>query len=102
MKTLLNTSFFCSPAAEKTVMATLTDCWLPACRAAGNGSPMFLRMPAEEGVVRLAIQTPFSDAESAERFRLEVLEPIGAELLKKLGENNYTHFSTLMEIIPNA
>ncbi len=102
MKTLLNTSFFCSPASEKTVMVTLTERWIPACQAAGNGSPMFLRMPAEESVVRLAVQTPFANAASAETFRLEVLEPMGAELLKKLGANNYTHFSTLMEIIPNA
>lgn len=97
--TLLNTSFFCSPAVELKVMATIRRHWLPACNAAGAAPAMFLRMPAEEGIIRLAVQTPFPDSDTAEKFRDEILEPIGAELLKALGENNYTHFSTLMEII---
>ena len=97
--TLLNTSFFCSPTAEPKVVATIRERWLPACNASGAGPAMFLRMPPEEGIVRLAVQTPFADAGSAEAFRDEILEPIGAALLKALGESNYTHFSTLMEII---
>ncbi|MCM1311012.1 MAG: hypothetical protein NC301_08335 [Bacteroides sp.] len=102
MKTLLNTSFFCSPAAEQTVMQTLCQRWISACNAVGEAPAMLLRMPPEEGIVRLAVQTPFIDAESAEKFRTEILEPIGAELLKTCGENNYTHFSTLMEIIQSS
>lgn len=83
-------------------MATLRQHWIPACNAAGLSEALFLRMPAEEGIVRLAIQTPFADAESAEKFREEILEPIGAELLKEHGVANYTHFSTSMEIISNS
>jgi len=96
---LLNTSFFCSPASEQSVLTTIRERWLPACNAAGEAPAMFLRMPAEEGIVRVAVQTPFADAAGAETFRKEILDPIGADLLKALGENNYTHFSTLMEII---
>ena len=99
MSTLLNTSFFCSPSAESKVLHVLCKQWIPACNTSGNGPAMLLRMPPEEGIVRLAVQTPFADAESAENFREKVLEPIGSELLKALGENSYTHFSTLMEIL---
>lgn len=99
MNTLLNTSFFCSPAAESKVLHVLGEKWIPACNASGTAPAMLLRMPPEEGIVRLAVQTPFADAESAEKFREEVLEPLGSELLKALGENNYTHFSTLMQIL---
>lgn len=101
MKALLNTSFFCAPSVESTVVRTLRDKWIPACNVAGTAPAMLLRMPDEEGIVRLAVQTPFADENAAETFRTEILEPIGAGLLKQLGENNYTHFSTIMAILGN-
>lgn len=99
MKTLLNTSFFFSPAVASTVETTLRTRWVPACNAAGIAPATCLRLPAEEGIMRLAVQTPFASAESAEAFRSEVAEDIADELFKQLGADAFTCFSTLMEII---
>ena len=99
MKTLLNTSFFFSPSVARTVEATLRNRWVPACHAAGIAPATCLRLPAEEGIMRLAVQTPFASAESAEAFRSEVTEAIAAQLFNELGADAFTCFSTMMEII---
>ncbi|MDE6228495.1 MAG: hypothetical protein K2M40_01760 [Muribaculaceae bacterium] len=99
MKTLLNTSFFFAPAVADRVEAALRERWVPAANAAGLAPATCLRMPPEEGIVRLAVQTPFASPAEAEGFRTEVAEPIAADLFSQLGAYAFTCFSTLMEII---
>lgn len=99
MKVLLNTSFFFAPEAAAKVHETLRSRWIPACNAAGDGAATCLRLPAEEGIMRLAVQTRFADADAAERFRSGAASEIAATLLRTLGAGAFTCFSTIMEII---
>lgn len=99
MKALLNTSFFFAPAAESSVRAALRDHWIPASNAAGTGPAICLALPDEEGICRLAVQTPFDNAESAQRFCETITAQVVAPLLGKLGADSFTCFSTIMEII---
>lgn len=99
MKALLNTSFFFAPAVENEVTRTLRERWIPACNAAGETPAVCLRLPSEEGIMRLAVQTRFADSDSAERFRAEVTDDIADTLLRTLGADSFTCFSTIMEII---
>ncbi len=99
MKVLLNTSFFFTHAVATAVKDTLRDYWVPACGSCGNGMPMCLKMSDDEGVERLAIQTPFASEELATRFLEEVLEPIAGKMVKSLGADSFTCFSTMMEVI---
>ncbi len=99
MKVLLNTSFFFAPQLAGDVKRDLAARWVPACASCGSGEPTCLRMEAEEGIERLAVQTPFASAAEAERFRSEVLAPVAAEMTRKYGVEAFTCFSTLMEIV---
>lgn len=99
MKTLLNTSFFFTPEVNDHVRETLRKEWIPACNASGSGPAICLMMPLEEGVIRLAVQTPFNDAESAERFREVITAQVADSLTRTLGADAFTCFSTIMEII---
>lgn len=99
MKVLLNTSFFFSPAAGNKVTSTLRDKWIPACRSCGESQPICLKMSSEEGIERLAIQTPFESEAAASRFLDEILQPIANDLTRTLGANEFTCFSTMMELI---
>lgn len=99
MKALLNTSFFFAPAVEHRVREVLHTRWIPACNAAGLTAATCLRLPAEDGIMRLAVQTPFADAAAAERFRDEITAPIADSMLRALGADAFTCFSTIMEII---
>lgn len=99
MKALLNTSFFFTPAAESRVRPALRTQWVPASNASGTGPATCLAMPPEEGIMRLAVQTPFADAEQAENFRLTITEQVAGPLLRDLGPDAFTCFSTIMEII---
>lgn len=99
MKTLLNTSFFFAPQVADIVEATLRNKWVPAANDAGTAPATCLRMPPEEGIIRLAVQTPFASPADAEAFRTGVAEPIANELFEKLGADAFTCFSTQMEII---
>lgn len=99
MKVLLNTSFFFAPSAESSVRAALRDHWIPASNASGTGSAMCLALPPEEGICRMAVQTTFDNAESAQRFCDTITEQVAAPLLGKLGADSFTCFSTIMEII---
>lgn len=99
MKVLLNTSFFFSPAVADKVMSTLRSKWMPACKSCGESQPICLRMSSEEGIERMAIQTPFGSEEQACRFLEEVLQPIAGEMTRALGANAFTCFSTMMETV---
>lgn len=99
MKALLNTSFFFAPEVAARIHETLRTRWIPACNAAGDGDATCLRLPAEEGIMRLAVQTPFADADAAERFRSEIASDIAATMQRTLGADAFTCFSTIMEII---
>lgn len=96
---LLNTSFFFTPTVATNVRAALRDKWLKACGSCGCGEPMCLQMPPEQGVERLAIQTPFQSQEDAERFLREVLGPLAGELARHFGPEAFTAFSTIMQIV---
>lgn len=98
MSVLLNTSFFFAPQVADKVTEALRNEWIPAANAAGEAPATCLRLPAEEGIMRMAVQTRFASATVAEAFRKES-EPIAAELFKKLGAEAFTCFSTVMEII---
>ncbi len=98
MSVLLNTSFFFAPQVADEVKSALRLRWIPAANAAGESPATCLRLPAEEGIMRLAVQTRFESAKAAEDFRLSS-EPIAAELFNKLGADAFTCFSTVMEII---
>lgn len=99
MKVILNTSFFFAPQLSEKVRAILRERWVSACKSCGCGEPVCLRMEPEEGIERLAVQTPFTDADSASRFRREVLEPIADEMTRRLGMDAFTCFSTQMEVV---
>lgn len=99
MKVLLNTSFFFSPAVAAHVCDDLARRWVPACRSCGNGPTVCLRMEAEEGIERMAVQTPFDSPEQASRFRSEVMGPMASDMLHKYGADAFTCFSTMMEIV---
>lgn len=99
MKILLNTSFFFSPTVADEVRRQLKSFWLPACRAAAEGEPMTLKMPAEEGIMRLAVQSVFGSASEARKFRDEVLGPETDRMTRRLGAEAFTAFTTMMEII---
>lgn len=99
MKALFNTSFFFDPAIEPAVRTALKARWLPACAACGCDEPVCLRMPADDGIGRLAIQTPFPTPAEAERFASEIAAPMAAELTADFGAEAFTAFSTLMEQI---
>lgn len=98
MSVLLNTSFFFAPQVADEVKSALRQQWIPAANAAGESPATCLRLPAEEGIMRLAVQTRFGSAEAAEVFRLKS-EHIASELLRELGADAFTCFSTVMEII---
>lgn len=99
MKVLLNTSFFYTPTVAEAVKTTLRDYWIPACGSCGCSMPMCLKMQSEDGINRLAIQTPFDSEELAQRFLSEVLEPIAGKLVSQLGADAFTCFSTMMEVV---
>lgn len=98
MSVLLNTSFFFTPQVADIVKSALSGKWVPAANAAGESPATCLKLPAEEGIMRLAVQTRFESAEAADTFRRNA-EPIAAELFQKLGAEAFTCFSTVMEII---
>lgn len=100
MTSLLNTSFFYSPAVGAQVRRALGEEWLPALRrAAGAGEALTLAMPAEEGIERLAIQAPFASRAEAERFLATDGSALGDALTRRFGVEAFTCFSTLMDII---
>lgn len=96
---LLNTSFFFHPRVDARLRHFLRTHWVPACLSCGAGAPTVLRMDSEEGIERLAVQTPFASHSEASRFLSEVLSPLSASLSASLGPEAFTCFSTLMDII---
>ena len=99
MNALFNTTFFFAGSISPTLREFLATRWLRACDASGCGRPMCLKMEAEEGIERLAVQTPFPSRAEAERFADEVAAPMADELLRLFGPEKFTCFSTIMEEI---
>ena len=99
MNALFNTTFFFAPAIEPAVRSALRGRWVKACAACGCGAPMCLQMDADDGIARLAVQTPFPTLAEAERFGAEIASPLAAELTAEFGPEAFTAFSTIMEQI---
>lgn len=99
MTALFNTTFFFSPAIEQKVHGVLARHWLPACEVSGCGKPVCLTMDSEQGVCRLAIQTPFPSEQEASRFADAIAAPLAAELTSLFGAEAFTAFSTIMKVI---
>ena len=99
MNALFNTSFFFDPSIEPAVLSARKSRWLCACAVSGCGNPVCLRLPADDGIARLAIQTPFPSVSEAERFAEEIAAPLAAEMTANFGVNAFTAFSTIMEQI---
>ena len=99
MSVLFNTSFFFDPGIEPAVRTALRARWVRACAACGCGEPVCLRLPADDGIARLAIQTPFPTLGEAERFAAEVAAPMAADLTADFGVESFTAFTPLMEQI---
>lgn len=97
MNALFNTTFFFSPAIETRLRAELRARWVKACEVCGCRRPMCLQMEADEGICRLAVQTPFPSRAEAERFAAEIASPLLYELTARFGEEAFTAFSTIME-----
>lgn len=73
--------------------------WLPACASCSIEPPMCLAMDTEQGVERLALQSVFSERDSANRFFHEIVEPMGLDFVMEFGVEDFTCFSTFMEEI---
>lgn len=99
MSVLFNTTFFFDPGIESAVRTALRARWVRACAACGCGNPVCLRLPADDGIARIAVQTPFPTLADAERFATETAHPMAAELTADFGADTFTAFSTVMECI---
>lgn len=99
MKALVNTTFFYSPEIARELQQKIKADWLPACASCGAGQPLCLAMAAEDGIERLAVQTPFNDRETAELFLNEIIAQMAGDMLRRFGHDRFTHFSTIMDIV---
>ncbi len=99
MNALFNTTFFFAPTIAPSLREFLATRWMRACEVSGCGRPLCLKMDAEDGIERLALQTPFPSRAEAQRFADEIAAPMAQELLRLYGPERFTCFSTLMEEI---
>ena len=99
MNALFNTTFFYDASISAPLREFLATRWLRACEVSGCGRPLCLKMASEEGIERLAVQTPFPTLAEAERFGAEIVPDMADELTRLFGPEKFTCFSTLMEEI---
>lgn len=97
MMTIFNTTFFFAEAIAEKLRAELRTHWLKASTSLGVLPPLVLRMEAEEGVCRLAIQTYLQSPAEAERFEQEIASVLISYLTSMFGPEQFTAFSTIME-----